>query len=232
MNPELEKLIDLALADGILTDKERAVLQKKAESLGVDQDEFEMILEGKLQLAQKAAATPPSKVDKPKSNKKGDFIKCPSCGAPVKAFETICPECGHEFSGVAANNTISVLNEKLNNLDSSQVGIDDLRAKVISTFPIPTTKEDMLEFIALAIPKTGKNTDYDERNAWKQKCEEIIIKLELQKKLSDFDLSKIESFKKTLSKNKKGVVTENIIIWIILIILFGGVFGSKILGFW
>ena len=44
MNPELEKLIDLALADGILTDKERAVLQKKAESLGVDQDEFEMIL--------------------------------------------------------------------------------------------------------------------------------------------------------------------------------------------
>ena len=76
MNPELEKLIDLALADSVLTDKERAVLQKKADSLGVDQDEFEMILEGKLHIAQKAAAPPPPTADeKPGSNKEGDLKK-------------------------------------------------------------------------------------------------------------------------------------------------------------
>tara|TARA_B110000967_G_C18566251_1_gene402595 strand:- start:16 stop:144 length:129 start_codon:yes stop_codon:yes gene_type:complete len=36
------------LADGILTDKERQVLQRNAQELGVDQDEFEMVLDAKL----------------------------------------------------------------------------------------------------------------------------------------------------------------------------------------
>ncbi len=45
LTPELEQLIQYALADGVLTDKERAVLMKKAEAAGVDLDEFEMILE-------------------------------------------------------------------------------------------------------------------------------------------------------------------------------------------
>ena len=48
MNIELEKLIDLAIADGIITDKKKQVLEKKREELGVDLDEFEMVLEAKL----------------------------------------------------------------------------------------------------------------------------------------------------------------------------------------
>lgn len=54
MNAELEKLIDLALADGQLTEKEKQILTRKAKEFGVDEDEFEMVLEGKLHLAQKA----------------------------------------------------------------------------------------------------------------------------------------------------------------------------------
>ena len=53
MNPELEQLIDLALADGNLTDKKREILNRKAKELNVDQDEFEMVLEGKIFLKQK-----------------------------------------------------------------------------------------------------------------------------------------------------------------------------------
>ena len=34
MNPEIEKLIDLALADGEITDKERSVILKKSVKLG------------------------------------------------------------------------------------------------------------------------------------------------------------------------------------------------------
>ena len=45
MNPEIEKLIDLAIADGEITDKERSVILKKAEKLGEDPDEVEMILD-------------------------------------------------------------------------------------------------------------------------------------------------------------------------------------------
>ena len=36
------------MANGILTDKERQVLFKKAETTGVDLDELEMVLEAKL----------------------------------------------------------------------------------------------------------------------------------------------------------------------------------------
>ena len=45
---QFEKLIDLALIDGTLTDKKKQILMKKAEQMGIDLDEFEMVLEAKL----------------------------------------------------------------------------------------------------------------------------------------------------------------------------------------
>ncbi len=47
-NEQLEKLIEMALMDGELTEKEKQVLFNKAEAMGVDLDEFEMVLEAKL----------------------------------------------------------------------------------------------------------------------------------------------------------------------------------------
>ena len=45
MHPEIEKLIDMALVDGQVTDKEREIILRKAEKLGLDIDEVEMYLE-------------------------------------------------------------------------------------------------------------------------------------------------------------------------------------------
>lgn len=47
-NEELEALISAALADGVLTEKEKQILFKKAEAIGIDLDEFEMVLAGRL----------------------------------------------------------------------------------------------------------------------------------------------------------------------------------------
>ena len=47
-NEKLEQLIDAALADGTLTEKEKKVLFKKAEEMGVDLDEFEMVLDARV----------------------------------------------------------------------------------------------------------------------------------------------------------------------------------------
>jgi hypothetical protein len=47
MHPEIEKLIEMALADGQVTDKEREIILRKADKLGLDVDEVEMYLEGK-----------------------------------------------------------------------------------------------------------------------------------------------------------------------------------------
>ena len=66
---QLEKLIDLALMDGVLTDKERQILLKKAIQLGIDPDEFEMVLEARLYakkqelMASSPKATPKRKKD-------------------------------------------------------------------------------------------------------------------------------------------------------------------------
>ena len=45
---ELDMLIEAAIADGELTEKEREVLHKRAETEGIDVEEFDMILESRL----------------------------------------------------------------------------------------------------------------------------------------------------------------------------------------
>lgn len=80
MHPEIEKLIDLALADGQITEKEKAIILRKAEKLGEDIDEVEMILEGKLsKLAQ-------TKNKEQSETKQGLIKKCPHCGARTNSF--------------------------------------------------------------------------------------------------------------------------------------------------
>lgn len=113
LTPELEQLIQYALEDGVLTDKERSVLMRKAQEAGADLDEFEMILEAKLHEVQKAAA---AAAPKPKT-KYGDVRKCPSCGAVVSAFTTKCQECGFEFGNVEAVQSANSLFEKLQALE-------------------------------------------------------------------------------------------------------------------
>ncbi len=102
---QLENLINAALADGELTEKEKQVLFKKAEAMGIDLDEFEMVLDARLFEAKKASgqiATEPEKVSAPRSDKFGDIRKCPSCGAILQSFQTKCDECGYEFKNVDA----------------------------------------------------------------------------------------------------------------------------------
>ena len=114
LTKELEQLIQYALEDGELTDKERSVLMRKAQDAGVDMDEFEMILDAKLHEIQKAraAASP-----KPSNSKHGEVRKCPACGAMVSAFTTRCSECGFEFNNVEANKSANTLFEKLQALE-------------------------------------------------------------------------------------------------------------------
>lgn len=51
MNPEFERFLKIATADSIITDNERAILLRKAETLGMDMDEAELIIESYSQIA-------------------------------------------------------------------------------------------------------------------------------------------------------------------------------------
>lgn len=78
---ELEELIGAVLADGEITDKEREVLHKKAAEEGVDPDELDVVIDGRL--AKMRPTPPPVPQPQPvQSTKMGNVMKCPSCGAP------------------------------------------------------------------------------------------------------------------------------------------------------
>jgi len=226
MHPEIEKLIKLAIADGEITEKERAVIMRKAEKLGEDLDEVEMILDGELALLKKEKDNLQSH---PESNKEGVIKKCPSCGAPVKSFTTKCPECGHDFIGKKASHTFSELSKLLLKAESEERakpqptgfwGIDNrlnmevaVRSRlvnVINSFPIPITKEDIIEFLSQAVPKCrtlnmfqlqdphARNTHNALANAWKNKCHEIVIKARFSMKDDKKILEEIETYAKQL----------------------------------
>lgn len=207
-NPQIEKLIDMALADGELTEKEKQVLFKRAQAEGIDLDEFEMVLDTKLHQINVGNNVQPSPNSAPQSNKYGDVKKCPACGAMIEAFTARCPECGHEFSNIAANSSIQRLFEMLNQVESESKedakgligglgraygdmfssafgGTKDTRKKkaIIQNFPIPTTKDDIIEFLSQAVPLARKPSMWSGDEAaremypvWKAKCEQIIIK--------------------------------------------------------
>ena len=58
---DLDKLIDAAVADGVVTEKERTVILKKATAAGYDADEIEILLDGKLAEKQAMSTLVPTK---------------------------------------------------------------------------------------------------------------------------------------------------------------------------
>ena len=97
---ELEELIDSVLADGVITDQERTVLRKRALACGEDPDEVMIIVDGRL-AKMKNAARPTT----PATEKRGNIVKWPNCGAPIEAGAVKCKECGYFFTNVKSNNT-------------------------------------------------------------------------------------------------------------------------------
>ena len=217
----MEHLIDMALADGELTEKEKQVLFKKAEANGIDLDEFETVLDARLYERQKATQAVQSTTQgaAPKSEKYGDVRKCPSCGAIVESFTTRCPDCGHEFSNIGTVSSFNLLSSKLEALENQKKGtlwgaikdesIDKQKVSLINGFPVPTTKEDILEFVSMATPlakpanKLMIFTDLDAgqygvAKAWKSKCEQVIMKARFSMKEDKATLAEIERYAKEL----------------------------------
>jgi len=245
MNAEIEKLIDFALADGLISDKEREIIRRKAEKLGEDPDEAEMILDAKLAMQNQDAVpstpqspppvaapppTPPPAVPPPtqkqKSSKAGDIMTCPACGATANSMELSCGECGHEFRGVESATSINLLYDELQKIEEMersrkrsflekidgdmgvQKNIASRQASAISSFPVPNTKEDILEFLSIAYSEANKklslfinhaHPDAILKKAWKAKCEQLIIKARFSMKENDPRCKEVDSFAKGLN---------------------------------
>ena len=172
----------------------------------------------------------------------GEIYRCPNCGDVLDAYESICEACGYERRGAKATNSVQELARKLEEIESLRPAkkrtsifiqplstTDEQKISLIQSFPIPNSKEDIMEFAVLAI----SNVDPDAfstinnpnmhtskqaiSNAWLSKFEQAYQKGQLMFGNSP-ELDKLHSFyiakKKAIRIKKNGV-------WILMGVIYG-----------
>lgn len=168
----LEEVIEAALADGVLTDKERAVLHKRAMAEGVDPDELDVVIEGRLaKMKRQTDWLKPAPPQNLPNGKVGNVMKCPACGAPYQPGMGQCPECGHVFQNIAGNNSAQRLADGISEITNRfsakiasasdkrtgvfsfsekynlQIQMNDEISNFIASFVIPNAKDDLIQFM-------------------------------------------------------------------------------------
>lgn len=215
-NEQIEALISAALADGMLTEKEKQILFKKAQAQGIDLDEFEMVLDARLVELEKAEKAK-GEAAAPKSHKVGDVKKCPSCGAIVQSYQGVCAECGYAFENVEVTYASKKLSSLLRKSNSEKE-----MATIIDTFPIPMEKAALIAFATWLAPQS-LDVQNPLSKSYQKKYDEVINKAKVTF-INDKDIllliTQYEKSKKTLLKNQLvsfiKTIVKNKILWYIV----------------
>lgn len=169
MTKELEDLIKATLEDGVLEDYEKEALVKRAQKEGMDLVELEIYINALLQKRKRELKEKNEAIDAQYEKEKKEAIGpvCPKCGKQVPPLTLKC-ECGYEFVKSVRESKVMLL---MNELREIKEKYEELRAKdsykayreknawiqrvvgVISSFEVPSTKEDIVEFLSAAVPK-------------------------------------------------------------------------------
>ncbi len=110
----------------------------------------------------------------------GEIHKCPHCGEALKAFESVCPTCKFELRGVKGSSSVKELAEKIERATS-----ESQKISIIKNFPIPNTREDILEFMILAAANfdaayyAAHLDEEDSSDAWLSMVEQCYQKAKL-----------------------------------------------------
>lgn len=126
--------------------------------------------------------------------KHGNVMSCPNCGAEVIGGKACCPECGYNFTNIKANSSAEKLAKQLQELVEKEdarssnahglisglgefygsglsamakqaTGKKDPKATLVENFPVPNTREDLLEFLTSIQPKAKKPSFFTKNNA-------------------------------------------------------------------
>ena len=136
----------------------------------------------------------------------GVMHKCPHCGEILNSFTSICPACGYELRGTAATSSVEKLYKNIQAAKS-----DSEVVRLVKMFPIPNSREDILEFMVLA--SSNFNEDHymahmgedSISDAWLSKIEQCHKKARLT--LSDEDMLEVdeiyEAIKARVAEAKK-----------------------------
>jgi hypothetical protein len=180
----IDNLIEMAIASGDISEEVKNIIVRKAiEKLGIDKDEAEIIVSGKISLKLKSKSDNHTTNQIQTGNKEGVIIKCPACGEPTKSFTAACKACGHEFRSVGIRSTILILIQQLKEIEhlewesnpyngkNGQPALDHMvrnsiaskQSPLIDNFPIPNSKEEIFEFLSMALPIGQKKFSWAEQ---------------------------------------------------------------------
>ena len=117
---ELNELIQQYLTDGVLTDKERQVILKKAEGMGLDRDEIDLYLDAEVQKIDQ-------QTDAAVRKQKGKT--CPYCGGSIPQLTEKCPHCGENVTAQASEELQEIFDNLEEALIDMKAGDDIDRSK-------------------------------------------------------------------------------------------------------
>lgn len=117
---ELDLLIQEYLTDGIITEKERKVLLRKAQSLGLDVDEIDLYIDAQQQKADQV-------IDAAVKKQRGQ--SCPFCGGSVPQLVDKCPHCGQTITVEASEEMKEIIENLEDALVDFKSGQDFSRSK-------------------------------------------------------------------------------------------------------
>ena len=170
--------------------------------------------------------------------KKDGVKRCPACGEIVGLNDFVCGACGHELRRVT-DGSINELYRRLEALEAGRVPgeskndegfskTDALKANAIRYYPIPNTKQDLLEFLVMARANSQEgDKEYEQvvLDAWRSKFDQAYDKAEALFG-EDEDFSKFEKIRSRFERpgnrrKSKNDLEQDRIVAKMLIAFFG-----------
>lgn len=153
--------------------------------------------------------------------KKDSVKRCPACGEIVGLNDFVCGACGHELRRVT-DGSINELYRRLEALEAGRTNdegknaegvskTDAMKANAIRYFPIPNTKQDLLEFLVMARANSQEgDKEYEEvvLDAWSAKFGQAYDKAEALFG-DDEDFSKFEKIRSRFERPRKRRLSKN-----------------------
>ena len=156
---KLENLIKATLEDGIIEEHEKTALIKRAQAEGVDIDELNIYINSLLQKRKRELRKEENAIQTESYKKKKEAFgkTCPNCGKQVKPLMLKC-DCGYEFVNQGTGQSAKTLSDKIEEIrkDRNIFNCDKVERirEVISYTPVPASKEDIVDLLALAAPNS------------------------------------------------------------------------------
>lgn len=220
---EFERLVEMTLADGQLTEQEQKVLIQRANEIGISPDELQVIIAAKYQektqreqreqeqARMQATTMAAVAAQKPQSGgvQKASVRKCPECGATLTALASRCPECGAEIIGNGDSKGTGI--EKFADLLCGSTSLDE-RINIIKYSVIPTEKMELINYLTFCYAQitetfSGTGKDLNDRmmvrKAWRQKINEALLKSELLFRNDKESQGVVENIRQPFNKKMK-----------------------------